>query len=212
MPQKRNPMVLERIRGLAGSAVGWSASQLGAMHTATSTDVDQSYIQNPLPGQCAETAGAIALLREVMATVQFDLPAMRKSAGQHWSTASAVADALVASHGLSFRHAHESVAQLIASHERAGIFSGDLCADLITDPALKEYSHSQIHNILDPESFVASRISSGGTSVVARDRLAAIAKTDLLAMEERLQNRISHVAESLEQLLQDARSIVEQPP
>ncbi|KAF4946142.1 hypothetical protein FGADI_11420 [Fusarium gaditjirri] len=83
MPQKRNPMVLERIRGLAGSAVGWSASQFGAMHTATSTDVDQSYIHNLLPGQCFETAGAISLLREVIATVEFDLPAMQKSSGQH---------------------------------------------------------------------------------------------------------------------------------
>ncbi|KAJ4129511.1 hypothetical protein NW754_003792 [Fusarium falciforme] len=212
MPQKRNPMVLERIRGLAGSAVGWSASQLGAMHTATSTDVDQSYIHNLLPGQCSETAGAIALLREVIATVEFDLAAMRKSSGQHWSTASAVADALVASHGLSFRHARESVAQLVASHERAGVPSGDLRADLITDPALKEYSHSQIHNILDPKNFVASRISSGGTSVVARDHLAGIAKTNLLAIEGKLQYRIDHVAEGLEQLFQDARSIVEQSP
>ncbi|RSL48024.1 hypothetical protein CEP54_013107 [Fusarium duplospermum] len=210
MPQKRNPMVLERIRGLAGSAVGWSASQLGAMHTATSTDVDQSYIHNLLPGQCAETAGAIALLCEVIATAEFDLVAMRKSSGQHWSTASAVADALVASHGLSFRHAHESVAQLVASHERAGVHSGDLRVDLITDPALKEYSHSQIHNILDPENFVASRISSGGTSVVARDHLATIAKTDLLDMEGKLQHRMQHVTEGVEQLLQDAHSIVEQ--
>lgn len=42
------------------------------MHTATSTDVDQAYIHILIPGQCAETVGAIALLRGFVATVEFD--------------------------------------------------------------------------------------------------------------------------------------------
>ncbi|KAF5974221.1 Argininosuccinate lyase [Fusarium bulbicola] len=187
MPQKRNPMVLERIRGLAGSAVGWSASQLGFMHKATSTDLDQSYIHNLLPSQCFGTVGAIALLCE--------------------STVSAVADALVASHEMSFRQAHESVAQLVASHERSSVCSSDLRTDIITDPALKAYSDSQIQEILDPKNFVASRVSSGGTSIEARDQLAAIAKVDLLEMENRLQHRVDHIERGLRQLLQDAQSI-----
>lgn len=207
MPQKRNPMVLERIRALAGVAVGWAASQLGVMHTATSTDADQAYIHNLLPGQCSETAGAIALLREVITTVEFDLPAMRTSAGRHWSTSSALADSLVASHDLSFRDAHESVAHLIASHERAGIRGGELCIELITDKALSAYPHSQVRTILDPEAFVASRISLGGTSVAARETLATAALADLADMKEKLQLRAGHVSEGLKQLLEDAHSI-----
>ncbi|KAH7001151.1 argininosuccinate lyase [Ilyonectria destructans] len=205
MPQKRNPMVLERIRGLAGVAVGWAASQLGVMHTATSTDVDQAYIHNLLPGQCAETVGAIALLREVIATVEFDVPAMRVSASQHWSTASALADALVASHGLSFRDAHESVAHLVAAHERAGVRGSELQAELITDKAISAYSDSQVRTILDPEAFVASRISSGGTSVAARDALAASALADLEDKKKKLEQRVGHVAKGLERLLKDAQ-------
>jgi argininosuccinate lyase len=46
MPQKRNPIVLERIRGLAGDAAGWGASRLGVLHFATSTDADQGYVHN----------------------------------------------------------------------------------------------------------------------------------------------------------------------
>ncbi|KAG4436388.1 hypothetical protein IFR05_008144 [Cadophora sp. M221] len=210
MPQKRNPMVLERIRGLAGVAVGWAASQLGVMHTATSTDVDQAYIHNLLPGQCAETVGAIGLLREVISTVEFDVPAMRISAGQHWSTASALADALVASHGLSFRDAHESVAHLVAAHERAGVRRGELRDDLIKDKALKAFSPSELMKILDPEAFVASRTSSGGTSVAARRELKDAASADLEDKKKRFQLRVDHVTQGLERLLTDAQSITAQ--
>lgn len=207
MPQKRNPTVLERIRGLAGVAVGWAASQLGVMHTATSTDVDQAYIHNLLPSQCAETVGAIALLREVIATVEFDLPAMRISAGQHWSTASALADALVESGGLSFRDAHESVAHLVAAHERAGIRGGELRDELITDKALRAYSSSEVRAILDPEAFVASRISSGGTCAVERDALAGAASADLEEKRQKVAVRVGHVAKGLERLLKDAEAL-----
>ncbi|KFA51759.1 hypothetical protein S40293_09974 [Stachybotrys chartarum IBT 40293] len=207
MPQKRNPMVLERIRGLAGVAVGWSASQLGVMHTATSTDVDQAYVHNLLPGQCDETVGAIALLREVIATIEFDLPALRTSAGKHWSTASALADALVLSHNLSFREAHESVAHLVAAHERKGLHGDGLHADLIVDKTLRGYSHAEVKKILDPEVFTAMRISPGGTSISAREVLAAEAKNDLEDMRTRIQCRVEHVEKGLKQLLEDAESI-----
>ena len=72
MPQKRNSIALERIRALAGDAAGWGASQLGLLHFAASTDADQGYVHNRLPGYCRETAGAIALLREAVATLKID--------------------------------------------------------------------------------------------------------------------------------------------
>ncbi|KAH7367119.1 argininosuccinate lyase [Plectosphaerella cucumerina] len=208
MPQKRNPMTLERIRGLAGVAVGWAASQLGVMHTATSTDVDQSYIHNLLPGQCAETAGALALLRDIIATVEIDAPAMRASAGRHWSTASALADALVASHGLNFRDAHETVARLVAAHEEAGCRDGELREHLLVDEALKAYGIDKIRAILDPAGFVATRISPGGTSAKERESLAASAAADLEQIKLGVKHRAEHVANGLERLLEHAQEIV----
>lgn len=207
MPQKRNPMVLERIRGLAGAAVGWAASQYGVMHTATSTDADQSYVHNLLPGQCSETTGAIALLRKVIATVEFDVPAMRISAGKHWSTASALADALVTSHNLSFREAHESVAHLVAAHERGQIPGGELRTELITDKSLSAYPSSKVKRILDPEAFVASRTSQGGTCAAQRDALSSAALADWEECREKLQVRSKHVSTGREQLLTDAKLI-----
>ncbi|KAI9147124.1 argininosuccinate lyase [Paramyrothecium foliicola] len=209
MPQKRNPMTLERIRGLAGAAAGWPASQLGVMHTATSTDVDQSYVHDLLPGQCAETAGAVGLLREILGSVEFDLPGMRASAGRHWSTASALADALVASQHLSFRDAHETVAQVVAAHELIGMRGdGTIRADLIANTAFSAYSASELDAILDPAGFVASRISPGGTSVEERKSLAAAAACDLEDAKNKAQTRKDRVDKGLERLLKDAQEII----
>lgn len=208
MPQKRNPMTLERIRGLAGVSLGWAASQLGVMHTATSTDVDQAYIHNLFPGQCQDTAGAIALLREIIATVEFDLPRMQKSAGAYWSTASALADHLVATSavGLSFREAHEAVAQLVAAHENHG--AGELRADLIpTRGPLSQYSAADLTKVLDSKAFVDSRISSGGTAISERQALAAAAIADLHFREKEIDDRCSHTKRGLERLLRDAEAL-----
>jgi hypothetical protein len=91
MPQKRNPIALERIRALAGDAAGWAASQLGLLHFATSTDADQGYVNNRVPGYCTQTSGALALLRESIATLEIDVDRLATSAGRHWSTSSALA-------------------------------------------------------------------------------------------------------------------------
>ena len=86
-------------------------------------------------------------------------------------------------------------------------YSGELCAELITDKALSAYTHSEVRTILDPEAFVASRISLGGTSVVARETLATSALADLSDMKKKLQLRADHVGKGLKQLLEDAHSI-----
>lgn len=207
MPQKRNPMVFERIRGLAGSAAGWSASQLGVLHTATSTDADQSYVHNPIPEQCRETSGAIALLAESVATLEINIEKMQQSAGRHWTTASALADELARTHEMSFRPAHEVVARFVTAHETAGAADGDIRPEL-GEPPLNGYSKQQLRDILDPAAFVASRTSPGGTASDRRRELATEAAADIDAHRGDITSLADGIQLARKRLLEDAAALV----
>ncbi|GAA2382046.1 lyase family protein [Streptomyces coeruleofuscus] len=206
MPQKRNPIALERIRGLAGDAAGWGASQLGILHFATSTDSDQAYVHNRIPGYCQATAGAVTLLTEAVATLEVHTGRLGESAGRHWSTSSALADDLVRTQGLSYRGAHEAVARLITAHESAGATDGVVRADLI-DQHFRHYSAEELAGVLDARNFVESRTSAGGTSATQRRKLAAQAAEDLRAHRRSVEARIKEVEQARVRLLRDATSL-----
>ncbi|RNF90134.1 argininosuccinate lyase [Streptomyces botrytidirepellens] len=212
MPQKRNPIVLERIRGLAGDAAGWAASQLGVLHFATSTDADQGYVHNRMPGYCHETAGAIHLLAQSVATLEVDTERLRRSAGRHWSTASALADDLVRVHGMSFRDAHEAVARFVTAHETAGATEGTIRPDLADGP-LRDYAPDQLRRLLDVQSFVDGRHSAGGTSPARRAELASEAAGDLKAHQDTVVALTAAAAEAEDRLVRDAVALLDaQPP
>lgn len=213
MPQKRNPIVLERIRALAGDAAGWGASQLGLMHLATSTDADLGYVHNRLPTYCAEAAGAVGLLTEAVGTLEVDLDAMRRSAESNWTTASALADHLVGHHNLTFRSAHDVVARFVAAHEAAGADPRKPRPEL-AGPPLQDYTSQQLAQLLDVRTFLESRTSSGGTSGQRRKELATQAAADHARHAETVNGLLEAVNDARLQLLQDARAMAEEsaPP
>jgi argininosuccinate lyase len=192
MPQKRNPIALERIRALAGDAAGWGASQLGLLHFATSTDADQGYVANRLPRYCRETAGAVALLREAIATLEIDTDRLAASAGRGWSTSSALADDLVRTRGLSYREAHDAVARFVTARENG------------SDGELDGYSPGELASLLDARTFVESRTSAGGTATAQRRELAAMAAADLRQHRDTVAALADRVARARAQLLADA--------
>jgi argininosuccinate lyase len=206
MPQKRNPIALERIRALAGDAAGWQASQLGLLHFATSTDADQAYVHNRIPGYCEETAGAVALLQEAVAAPEIDVEALRTSAGRNWSTASALADDLVLRQGLSYRAAHDVVARLVTAHETAGERDGHIRPDL-AGPELQSYPKDRLESLLDARTFVETRTSEGGTAAAQREKLAAMAADDLRGHQRAVAGLVKLVEEARSRLLADASAL-----
>ncbi len=208
MPQKRNPYALERVRALAGEAVGWPASHTGLLKMATSTDCDQVFAVNRAPEMGRATVGALRLMTDAVDTLEVDEPALRRAAGSQWSTASALADALVRSAGLSFRAAHDVVARMVRLSEEVGPAS---LPELLTRAAAEAGVELDVDAVdpaavLDVDRFLATRTSAGGCAPERLAELAEAAGFDLAAHTAAVREAVDRVAAAREQLVESVRA------
>lgn len=115
MPQKRNPFVLEHVKGRSARAAGAFVAAATAMHAtpfANSVAVGTEGCAGAVEALDA-AADSVTLLRLVASGAKTRPAAMldRAIAGQ--TTATAYAEQLVVEEGLSFREAHHIVGQLL---------------------------------------------------------------------------------------------------
>ena len=69
MPQKKNPHAFERVKALAGQAIGWLPAMMGCQQTVLSTDLDYAFgddILTPMGDACL---GSLRLMTEGIATL-----------------------------------------------------------------------------------------------------------------------------------------------
>ncbi len=126
MPNKKNPDPAELVRGRAGRVVGSLAGFLALLKglpLAYQRDLQED--KPPLFEACATLEASLDVMAGMVATLAVDREAMRRAADEGFTTATAVADALVR-RGVPFRAAHHVVGGLVAEAERRGAGLGDL--------------------------------------------------------------------------------------
>jgi len=118
MPQKKNPDVLELLRGHAGRAIGELAGLLAVMKgIPLAYDKDLQLDKEPLFRMRATLAAALPALTSLINGLKLNRDRMRAAAGGPMLIATAVADAM-ASRGVPFREAHETVGRQLASIDK----------------------------------------------------------------------------------------------
>jgi argininosuccinate lyase len=118
MPQKKNPDVLELVRGHAGRAIGELAGLLAVMKgIPLAYDKDLQLDKEPLFRMRATLAVALPALSTLMAGLTLNRDRMRAAAAGPMLIATAVADAMAA-RGVPFREAHEAVGRQLESIDK----------------------------------------------------------------------------------------------
>ena len=193
MPNKKNPDPAELVRGRAGRVIGSLAGFLALLKglpLAYQRDLQED--KPPLFEACATLEASLGVMAGMVETLAVDREAMRRAAEEGYTTATAVADALVR-RGVPFRVAHHVVGGLVAAAERDGVTldalpdativaaltgAGDrLAGRLAADPALPD----ELRAAAGIEAALASCDVIGGTApgrvaaalAAARERLAA---------------------------------------
>jgi argininosuccinate lyase len=121
MPNKRNPDGAELVRGRAARVIGSltaSLTLLKGLPLAYQRDLQED--KAPLIDAVAVFEASLGVLTGMLDTLTVDRERMAVAATEGYTTATAVADALVR-RGLPFRVAHHIVGSLVAAAEEAGI-------------------------------------------------------------------------------------------
>jgi argininosuccinate lyase len=166
MPQKRNPDAAELIRAKAAK-IASNANCLmmivKALPLAYAKDLqDDKALTFESFDAFMLCVGAMAGMME---TMTFDRATMRKAATFGYSTATDLADWLVAHLNMPFREAHHVTGAVVKAAEEAGI--GELCdLPLATFQAIEPRITSEAIARLSVEASVAARTSLGGTAPV----------------------------------------------
>jgi argininosuccinate lyase len=154
MPNKKNPDPAELVRGRAARVIGELTGMLTLLKglpLAYQRDLQDGVA--PLFDSVGVYGASLAIMTGLLETLTVDGERMRAAASEGYTTATAVADALVR-RGIPFRAAHHIVGSLVAQAQGAGIgldetpdamiglalaAGGDeTAAALATDPAIGE--------------------------------------------------------------------------
>jgi argininosuccinate lyase len=180
MPQKKNPDAAELLRAKAPRVVGHLAAFHGVMHALPLTyNKDLQEDKEHLFDTVDTLQMTLAAARGMIAGASFDRERMRAAASDELIAATDVADLLVRL-GMPFREAHGVVAGLVRTAIDAGKQLSELTAEELTAQSeLLGAQYEQFQRVLAQSSWLESKISEGGTSLVRVHEQLALARAVL---------------------------------
>jgi argininosuccinate lyase len=170
MPQKKNPVVLEYLRGKTGHLIGLTSAAFTTVkstHFSHAGDSSRESTRTCWEG-CEEALKALELMKLLVLDVEPNRDRMVSRAAEDFSTVTDLADLLVRRAGTSFRDAHHIVGSIVRD-----VLDQRLCASSITSAMVNAAASQQlgrkvsldedeVRACMDPVRNVAARRSYGG--------------------------------------------------
>jgi argininosuccinate lyase len=126
MPNKKNPDPAELVRAKAARVIGSLTGLLALMKgLPLAYQKDMQEDKPPLFEAASTLEASLAVMAGMVSTLTVDRERMLAAVGEGYTTATAVADALVR-RGVAFRAAHHVVGRLVAEAEKADVGLADL--------------------------------------------------------------------------------------
>lgn len=170
MPQKKNPVIFEHVKGKAGHLLGAYVSAAGALKSTPYTQVRDSSIESAsmVYDTVKEIECICQVLIDTLNTMKFHKERLEILASENFSTVSELANVLVKDYGISFRQAHSIVGKAVAIILEHDQKPTDITCKMIEDLAIEicgkklDISEASLSEALDPRHNAFSRHSTGG--------------------------------------------------
>ena len=170
MPQKKNPAVLEYLRGKTGHLIGLTSaafSTVKSTHFTHSGDGSRESTRTCWES-CEEALKSLELMKLLVEQVEPNRGRMASRAAEDFSTVTDLADLLVRREDASFRDAHHIIGAVVRNALDLGIPAKDITPEMINSVATQQLGRkvdlqeADIGECLDPVRNVAARQSYGG--------------------------------------------------
>jgi argininosuccinate lyase len=184
MPQKKNPVVLEHLKGKAGQMLGLyvaAASAVKGTHFTNTIDGNRETMRGVWEAG-EEALRCLALFDLVIATARPNAALMRRRVTEDFCSATDLADLMVREAGLSFREAHHVVGAVVRAAMDAGLSADGITPAMVDAAALAEagrplgLAEEAVRRSLDPAFSVAARTLPGGPAPEAVARSVEVAQ------------------------------------
>lgn len=174
MPQKKNPDIVELVRGKTGRVYGALMSLLTTMKgipLAYNKDMQED---KELAFDAIDTVkGCLALFEGMLSTMKFNREKMEASAKNGFTNATDAADYLV-NHGVPFRDAHGIVGQMVLHCIEKGIAIDDMSLEELK--AISPVFEEDIFGAVSMETCVEKRLTVGAPGQEAMKKVIALEK------------------------------------
>jgi argininosuccinate lyase len=172
MPQKKNPVVLEHLRGKTGYLIGLTSAIFSTVKSAHFTHHGDSSRESTRGcwESCEEALKSLELMKLLVENVEPDQARMMSRAAVDFSTVTDLADLLVRKANVSFRDAHHIIGAVVRDALDRGIPANEITPEMINSTASEQLGRqvslqkSDLGECMDPVSNVAARRSHGGPS------------------------------------------------
>lgn len=174
MPQKRNPDVLELVRGKTGRVYGSLMALLTTMKGLPLTyNSDMQEDKPPVFDAIDTVKDCLEVMAPLVGTIRVNKSKMFAATENGFLEATELADYL-AKKGIPFREAHGIVADIVKYCVKTGRKLGELHASELMK--FSEKFGPDIKKLLHPENIVKAKVSEGGTSPASVEKQLKVLK------------------------------------
>jgi argininosuccinate lyase len=196
MPQKKNPTVLEYLKGRTGHIVGLLMAASVALKGSNFSHTGDANREGTRGfwEAAEESLRCLKLLELVLRTATPNADLAVRRAGEDFSTATGLADLIVREADMSFREAHHIVGGVVRMAMDAGLPAHRIDTAMVDVCAIEQLGHAlhldagMVRECLDPTANVQSRNSAGGPA------LSSLAPSLLRANDRLALERVSNQA------------------
>ncbi|PTM40059.1 argininosuccinate lyase [Bosea sp. 124] len=215
MPQKKNPVVLEHLKGKAGHLLG--------LYVSSATAVKGTHFTNTIDGNREamrgvweageETLRCLSLFDLIISTGRPNAPLMKRRVTEDFASATDLADVMVRDADLSFREAHHVVGGVVRAAMDKGLAADGITTEMVDDAAREQLGRplgldpEVVRRSLDPVASVAARTLPGGPAPEAVARSVETAQVRLEANRAALAAKRGRLQAARETLKHDLREL-----